>query len=166
MLVNSYRFTTVVDGERVNQAEEALGYVERRLLGRVPRVLVELCTQLTGAFWDGAAASGDAIRIVAAAGGSLPSTSAVEDRTPEQVAEDKAAAAELDAWNASPEGVRENAFGDFLEARRVESELAYGAWLEEQADAFTRARAQWRLTRRDQLRSEFAATAGEFTGRE
>ena len=164
--MNSYRFTTDVDGERVSQVEDALVYVKRRLLGRVPRVLVELCTQLTGAFWDGAAASGDATRIAGVTGKRLSSTSAVDDRTPEQVAEDEAAAAELAAWNASPQGVRENAFGDFLEARRGETELAYRAWLEEQADAFTRARAQWRLTRRDQLRSEFAATAGEFTGRE
>lgn len=163
--MTAYRFTTLVDGARVNEVEDALGYVERRLLGRVPRVFVELFTELFDAFWDGAAASGDAIRIVGAAGGSLPSTSAVGDRTPEQVAEDEAAAAELDAWNASPEGVRENAFGEFLEGRRVESELAYRAWLEDQAEAFARARAQWRLARRDQLRSEFAATAGESTGR-
>lgn len=164
--MTEYQFITVVDGERVTEVEDALGYVERRLLGRVPRALVELCTQLTSAFWDGAAASGDAIRIAGVTGKRLSSMSSVGDRTPEQVAEEEAAAAELDAWNASPEGVRENAFGDFLEARRGETELAYRAWLEGQADAFTRARAQGRLTRRDQLRSEFAATAGEFTGRE
>lgn len=125
--MTKYQFITVVGGEQVNEIEDALGYVERRLLGRVPRALVELCAQLTGAFWDGVAASGDAIRIAGVTGKRLSSTSAVDDRAPEQVAEDEAAAAELAAWNASPEGVRENAFGDFLEARRGETELAYRA---------------------------------------
>lgn len=162
--MTAYRFTTLVDGERVNEVEDALGYVERRLLGRVPRALVELCTQLTGAFWDGAAASGDAIRIAGVVGERLSSTSAVDDRTPDQVAEDEAAAAELDAWNASPEGVRENAFGEFLDARRGETDLAYRAWLEEQAEGFARARARWRLARRDQLRSDFAASYGDPIG--
>lgn len=159
--MTGYEFRTVVDGARLAEVEEALGYVESRLLGRMPRALSLLCTQLADAFWDGATASGEAIRVVGADGAGASSTSAVDELTPEQLAAEEAAVAELVAWEASPEAAVEEAFWRFEETRRAETAQAYRAWLEEQAQAFAVASGRWRRARREQLRREFRSVRSE-----
>jgi len=161
--MTGYSFTTHVDGARVAALEDALCYIKRRLLGRMPTAITELCTQAADAYWEGVTASGEPLRIVGTTGVPL-AAAVVDERTPEQVAAEDSAAAEYAAWLDSPEAAREEAFAMFQQARQAETEQLYRAWLDEQAAAFARARGRWRAQRRAELRREFA-TANANEGR-
>lgn len=162
--MTGYIFTTRIDAHWVHEVEDALGYIERRLLGRVPHAITVLCTEATNAFWDAAAASGDVIRLAGAHGHVLPAiaaATAAEDRTPERLAAEHAAAEAYEAWQGSPEAAREEAFWEFEQTRRAETEQLYRAWLDDQAAEFLRARGRWRTERRAALRDEFGALEGD-----
>lgn len=153
--MTGFVFTTHVNAARVSDIENALSYIQQRLLGRVPHAIQALCAEATDAFWDAAVANGDVGHLFGVI------------HTPERFAAQEEANEVSRDWlerenelQASSGDEQEEAFWAFEQTRRDETEQLFRVWLEDQTDAFIRARGHWRDERRTDLRRQFGETAG------
>jgi hypothetical protein len=140
-----------VHTDTFTQLDQALDYLEERLIGAVPEIIRELHREISAAFWAGSGA----VRIE-----SRTAPAAVQPQDVDEISAAEAdAIAQYEQWLDSAEGREEERFAQFVDERANDEKQRYQAWLDAQAEQFTTARRDWRRRRRAALRAEFHASS-------
>lgn len=158
-----YDLVLKVDADYDARVTEAIEFLESHLIGEVPAVLTELRDAVSRTLWDGWDRDNVAVQIVGENG--QPLTGEGDDLSPAEFDAIENEIEAMAAWENSPEGIAEIALQErlaaFLQAHREETMTKYRAWLEEQAERFDQARADWERRRRAELRAAFDAAEEE-----
>lgn len=155
----SYPLAIQVTQELNEQLEDAIDYLQGRVLGRVPAVFIKFANDVSDALWEGWAHDGVAVQLVSDSGVPLD-VDGDAPLTPEEEEEEAAYIAEM----SSPEFVIEQRRAEYLFSKKAETMQLYFAWLEEQAAEHRRQVSVWNQQRLEALRAQFDAAEHEAQG--
>lgn len=153
----TYQLTIEISGSLVAGLEDAIAYLEERLIGEVPEVLVDLVRDLWRTYDAGLADDGVPAMLFGDDGHQL--TGSPEDVEFDDGGENEADALAHFEWSESAEGKAElERFEKFFAFQRecdAETAELYRAWLDDHAEMFARARQEWWREREATLQEAF-----------